>query len=674
MKDQFTNNTERDEIVSETLKSVAQNIEVNPTFKAELEKQLMEAHQPANVNSIFSAFNRAMPTLGWIAALAVMALVLNWVIRSIAPPPMPAANETLTPSAQETPTPIVVTENATPIPDSGGYDWRGTKLYLAQSLPESPTEANVYLLKEDQRATVEEARALAQRFGLDGEIYQAPGQLPNATNYFFTDGKQSLSVNSNPYFTYIADMAKAYNNTGATTNPNAETIINDFLQSHGFDFPHKIEPAELYGGYVVEPLSPDGFPMRYEFFSSRPMRVALDENGQVLRLESNLMDYESFGAQPYGIITAEEAFQKMMDDSITGGKIESALSSSITGIKEWRYAYPANETITIYGYAYSTPALDSAQPAFIQIDGYTATGNTNGMDALQPNTFVEATGQFITENGIERFNIESWKPSEFPQDGLVGTLRRENGQVLFQTEQGEELTIQPDVPANLPLPFENVFVLGVRKGDIYEWTLIDNRMSAGGGGGGGGGLGFYKLNLSGTPVPFPTATPIPSSGEGNYTVQEGDTLTSIAQAHGITVDQLMQANGLNDPMIFIDQRLVIPGAQSIQPAVGQRIEGQRGLMNITIYKRPNGNQRVEYILNYLPENAPYSYMMLLEGENLQALQAYQNRPVEIWGTVDRYDDRYAMPVIKVERFEIPFPDLQFQIMRGTQKIIRLYPK
>lgn len=678
MNDRFTDN-HRDEAIAQKLNRVAEQTSVNSQFAAELEERLRNAHRPKGI-WFATSFKQISPVLRWVALMILLGLVLSLSITTLIPARQPAANGTPTIVDIATPTKASANETVTPIPQSGGYDWRGAKLYLAAPLPESPAEANVYLLKPDQHATVEEARALAQQFGIQGELYISNGLYPATSGYFITDGKQSLSVNSSLYFTYTADMAKAYNNVAATTHPNAESIISDFLQSHGLDFPHKIGPTDLYGGSAsVEPLSPDGFPMRYEYFSSRPMLVALDENGQVLRLEANLMSYEPASAQTYDIISAEEAFQKLMDDSMPAGKIESVHSSSASQIKEWRYTYPRNEMITIYGYASSIPALDPTEPSFTQIDGYAATGNTNGFDTLQSNTFIEANGQFITENGIEKFRVGSWKPSEFPQDGLVGTLRRENGQVLFLTTETEpgELILNPDVPADLPLPFENAFVLGVRKGNTYEWTLIDDRMAAGnrGGGGGGGGLGFYKLNLSGTPVPFPSPTSIPTLGDGNYTVKEGDTLSMIAQDHDITVDELMKANGLNDPMIFIGQKLIIPNPNNNpnQPPIGQRYEGQRGILTVNIFNRPDGSQRGEYYLAINNHDELYPYV-ILEGNGLEQLQAYHNRPIAIWGNVVRYNEQNDMPIVQVERFEIPFPDLQFQIIKGTQKSIDIEGK
>ena len=71
MKDQIPNFKNSEEAYSEALKSIAQGIELNPGFRTRLEKQLMDSHQPGRV-SFFSSFHRAMPTLGWLAALAFM--------------------------------------------------------------------------------------------------------------------------------------------------------------------------------------------------------------------------------------------------------------------------------------------------------------------------------------------------------------------------------------------------------------------------------------------------------------------------------------------------------------------------------------------------------------------------------------------------------------------------
>jgi len=65
-------------------------------------------------------------------------------------------------------------------------------------------------------------------------------------------------------------------------------------------------------------------------------------------------------------------------------------------------------------------------------------------------------------------------------------------------------------------------------------------------------------------------TPSPTSGALlEYTVQAGDTLFSIAQRHGTTVDAISHANGIVNPwFIQVGQKLVIPQGSSASPPAG----------------------------------------------------------------------------------------------------------
>ncbi|MEX1316535.1 MAG: LysM peptidoglycan-binding domain-containing protein [Synechococcaceae cyanobacterium] len=54
---------------------------------------------------------------------------------------------------------------------------------------------------------------------------------------------------------------------------------------------------------------------------------------------------------------------------------------------------------------------------------------------------------------------------------------------------------------------------------------------------------------------------------GSVMVQAGDTLSDIAARHGVGLTRLMQANGISDPdLVVVGQRLTIPGAGGSAPA------------------------------------------------------------------------------------------------------------
>ena len=80
------------------------------------------------------------------------------------------------------------------------------------------------------------------------------------------------------------------------------------------------------------------------------------------------------------------------------------------------------------------------------------------------------------------------------------------------------------------------------------------------------GSGRMPVSLvADSPLPTPTNTPVPSSGF-YYTVQRGDTLSSIARRYVTTVQAIVQANGIVNPnLIFYGQRLWIPSGTGPGP-------------------------------------------------------------------------------------------------------------
>lgn len=723
MNDQTPNSMNpEEEKIAQKLSRVAEQTHASAQFAAELEERLRKA-PPSKTGWLVSAFRQISPALRWAVLMILLAVGLSWSIRTLIPTPQPAAETTPTGSVTITPTSEAINnQTATPLsPEERGYDWRGTKLYLGTSLPESPDTAHVYVLNKTEQATQEQAQALANQLGIQGEVYTAPGLIYGTTDYLISDGKQSLQVHSDKYFSYTADMSKSYQASSLPTNPNAEAIIREFLNSHGFDFPLQVYPLEFSGGYVVQPLAPDSIPMQYESFTPPMMRIVLDESGQVLNVDTSLMNYDPTPVGEYGIITAQEAFDKMLDDYVVTGKIES-MHSGARMPKEWYREYPDNQPLTTYGYLSSRPAVDPGKPPLILIGGVPVVGNTTGLESLEEFTYIQATGQYFIENGIRKFNVELWD-RRIQEAYLSGTLHRDGDQIILTSDDGSEqqyALIDPpaDVPLDTKVPDSQLSVSGVLVDGKMFWTYIQFfETFTGGGGGAGGGLGFYKLNLSGPPVPFPSPTPSPDVNTGaiEYVVQENDTLASIALNFGVTVDVLMQANGITENVVFTGQKLMIPSQQaadnqltgtykvkegdtcsaiatkfriSIESiidhnqlsadcliSIGQiliispenpvvsEVENLRGYLSISIHNKSDGTSTKEYNLEVIQEIGSGIYTM--EGPLLGELDIYNQLPILITGMIN------SSGKLVVESYKIPYPDLHFQVLKGTQRIEQL---
>ncbi len=65
-------------------------------------------------------------------------------------------------------------------------------------------------------------------------------------------------------------------------------------------------------------------------------------------------------------------------------------------------------------------------------------------------------------------------------------------------------------------------------------------------------------------APTQQTAPAQQATDAAYTVQSGDTLESVAQRHGITIEALMQANGYSqrDRQLYPGDRLQLPRSSS----------------------------------------------------------------------------------------------------------------
>lgn len=669
MNDKFTNTNQEDADFADKLNALSDQTHLEPRFANELERKLKAAHKPKPV-WLKAPTNSILPSLGWIALVVVAGLALIWTIENLVPKPQPASAPTPLISEPSTPLPDNTTSNATPDPNRPGYDFRGAKLTVDTTLPQSPAQANVYRLQAYQPASAEDARSLADHFGIQGEIYISERSYPVQSGFMVTDGKQQLVVYSLNDYQYTADIVQSSRNYNGYPSDNAESIIREFLSSHGLDYSYRVEKSDSYGGYDLHQISPDNLLMQFDSQTQPAMRITLDSNGNVLTVLATMMNYDPAPIGSFDIISADEALQMVLNDTLPGGKLETSSSAGpgedFIPPQLWYREYPDNETVTIFGNITSSKPVDSTKPAIIFLDGVSTIGNTAGMENLEFYTFVKATGQFLMDGNVRKFNVESWEKSQ--QAYLTGTVHRDGDQFILTANDGGTQYPIIAAPADLPLDIDpaksQLAIDGMLVDGKVDWGSITYYPDSSqmGGGGGGGGYGFYKLNLSGSPIPFPTATPM---GQGytqaelasflRYIVQDGDTLSGIAATYNVSVDDLLQVNYLPDTNIYVGQMLTIPGVPG-----PTRVDGEPGTLVVNLFVKPDGRQRAAYSFMSEKENIYYG----LTGDNLEPLQKLNEMPISISGSLSY--DQYGQPSIAVEKYEVLYPDLQSQILSGTQ--------
>ena len=440
MKDQFTQNKDHKKEFEEQLKSIAEHTDASQPFRSELEQRLMSAHQARSV-SINPVFRQTLPVLGWTIGLAALALFLNWVISSIAPTPSVPASDITTPTT--TPIPTVepthimnaVPETSTPT-GSGGHDWRGTKLYLVQQLPQSPVEANVYLKKYTEQATHEDVLALAQQFGINGEIQEGPSDIPGQTSYTIDDGRERLAIRADHYFMYHSNFgAELYLDN--LSEERARIIANDFLKKHGFNFEYKFEHAmnehsqKMQGThFYILPLTPGGYEMRSDYMQTLRYEIWLDNTGENIIFTGYPIEFESVGL--FGIITVEDALQKILDPNPQSGLMENSRGQG--GGSGGSSFYQLNVSGTPVPFPTSLPKPGQGNFEYIVQEGDTLLGIAQSY-GITPEKIVQANG--LSDGGILNPGMILIIPSVQPEQLRVGQ-RLEGERGIFQVNIFEE--------------------------------------------------------------------------------------------------------------------------------------------------------------------------------------------------------------------------------------------
>lgn len=515
------------------------------------------------------------------------------------------------------PTPIpILAPTSTPQPDLQVYERFGSTIYRAAEFPDAPAEMGIYTHTADGPVTIETAQMLAARFGVAGEVYRNTTTLESSAPYIISDGKQRLVVYSSGRFTYYRDYSAAAPEAPVNLAV-AKLAIANFLPQVGFDFEYQVEPGigMSAGWFWARPKVLEGHVIRFDVGLAQGFSVKIDADGNVSVLDANLLNVDAQSVGSFGILSAQEAWEKYLHSGL--GVKQSSRSSPGGERFYWTRVYPDEQPTTIYGNLTIDQAVETSKSPLMMIDSHAISGNTAGLESLAPYSLVKAQGQFITRDGIRIFMVDTWEAvSQTSFAYLEGSLQQDDEQIRFHSALDGAQYLVRDLPAALPIPAAKISINGVLESQELVWTSITyypKGVSNMGGGGGGGN--FAILNLSGIPVAWPTPEP--------------------------------------------------PIQVTPESLNGQRLEEAQGTLTVNIYRKPDGSQRVEYLLS-TPEN-----YYALTGANLNALDAYHNRPLTVWGVVTGYQTQYPIPIVSVERFEIPFPDLEFQILTGTQELVTI---
>ena len=487
--------------LAEDLRRMASELQPDAGFQAGLEKKLMNIAKPgAGKPAPQKPKNHWIPVLSWVALAAVLIVGLSVVLSTFLPrgitpaasPVVPIASQPAVSPATDTPAAATIpateavlnptqppsqpVELPSPTPPGPTYvlsQRPDQDFHLAAEFPASPSEVAIYRQVAPPALTIDNARAVAQKLGINGEVYVAPYGAPDETSYRVQEGERYVIFFNSPQF-YMYDAHSSASNVSATCqppciSPEGNGAMMKFLNQRGLiDFP----ATSQLSGYLpqVEQLVQliDGMPLVYSPGTTEG-DATISSSGEVMTLNMNPMKYEPVTRLP--ILTAQQAWDQAVNSQLINGMDMSEMIYSDSDLLSWYRQHPLDQRVELFGWISSFKAAEQGKPPLILLDGYPVTGSTQGMESVAPsNSFAQVWGTFKADNsGGRRLEVEGWQLSPFPSESITGTIML-RGDATYVLTNGRLLRL-PDAPSDLPLDTP-LFMNGV----VLEFARADYRM------------------------------------------------------------------------------------------------------------------------------------------------------------------------------------------------------
>jgi hypothetical protein len=360
----------------------------------------------------------------------------------------------------------------------------GTTFILNGTLPIEPVSGFVQLRQPEVNLTPEQARAIADQYGLTGPLYvetygsDVSADIPPV--YIVFDGPRNLRMDSWAinYTDETAAAAFNYDNPNLTVRPEIIPIAEAFLAQRGqLNFPYETE-AQV-GDSVLFYRLVDG-----RRVNEPEISVSINPNNEVAYVWDNTStEWTAVGNYP--LITAEQAWQRVlggifenniqyytiMPDPGVVAPVEE-LPDYLADYQYWGREFAPNVETHLYEWPVVYRPVDGGAP-LLKIRGFTVAADETTLNALADARDQQLHVWGTLNEDKTLFQLAGWEAlTEYTPISQPGVVRWQGEQLVFYGEDGS-IYILPNAPADIADGLKvNVFGYGVRDTGL-EYPVLD---------------------------------------------------------------------------------------------------------------------------------------------------------------------------------------------------------